>query len=375
MTSRRDFLVSGTAALMSVPLLHACSSGLDDDYARGAQETWRPLRAGLRGPMQVQRELVRLATLAPSSHNTQCWKFTLGDAHIGILPDTTRRCPAVDPDDHHLFVSLGCALENLEQAAHASGLQTDVSFDDVTAGIGVQLTPAAPLRSALSNAITARQCTRAEYDGRPVATSDLALLERAGRGDGVRVLLFTAHQQMEGILDYVARGNSAQMADDAFVRELKTWIRFNAGEAVAKGDGLFTAATGNPTMPRWLGSRAMSVFFTANGENDKYARQVRSSSGIAVFASDASDRWHWVEAGRCYQRFALQATALGIRNAMLNQPVEVATIRPQFTSHLGLSAGRPDLVVRFGYGGEMLRSLRRPVGEVLVPAQAVARTG
>jgi hypothetical protein len=26
-----------------------------------------------------------------------------------ILPDLSRRCPAVDPDDHHLFVSLGCA--------------------------------------------------------------------------------------------------------------------------------------------------------------------------------------------------------------------------------------------------------------------------
>ncbi|MCY7390333.1 MAG: Tat pathway signal protein, partial [Leptolyngbyaceae cyanobacterium CAN_BIN12] len=44
------------------------------------------------------RELVRYATLAPSSHNTQCWKFRLDDRSISILPDLSRRCPVVDPD-------------------------------------------------------------------------------------------------------------------------------------------------------------------------------------------------------------------------------------------------------------------------------------
>jgi hypothetical protein len=65
----------------------------------------------------MMRELARYATLAPSSHNTQCWKFRLGEQSVSILPDFQRRCPVVDPDDHHLFVSLGCAAENLLQAA------------------------------------------------------------------------------------------------------------------------------------------------------------------------------------------------------------------------------------------------------------------
>jgi hypothetical protein len=73
-----------------------------------------------------------------------------------------------------------------------------------------------------------------------------------------------------------------------------------------------------------------------------------------------------VEVGRCYERFALQATALGIRNAFLNQPVEEAALRPEFAEALNLGAGRPDLVVRFGRGPEMPRSPRRPVEAVLV---------
>ena len=73
------------------------------------------------------REIVRYATLAPSSHNTQCWRFTIDSHRVTIRPDFARRCPSVDPDDHHLFVSLGCATENLVQAAAAIGLHADVA--------------------------------------------------------------------------------------------------------------------------------------------------------------------------------------------------------------------------------------------------------
>jgi hypothetical protein len=92
---------------------------------------------------------------------------------------------------------------------------------------------------------------------------------------------------------------------------------------------------------------------------------VRSAAGIAVFVGQAADKAHWVEVGRCYERFALQATALGIRNAFLNQPVEVAALRPPFAAALGLAGLRPDLVVRFGRGPVLPRSLRRPVDAVL----------
>ena len=85
-----------------------------------------------------------------------------------------------------------------------------------------------------------------------------------------------------------------------------------------------------------------------------------------MFVSERNDKAHLVAAGRCYERFALQATALGIRNAMLNQPVEVGSIRPQFARWLGLGPGeRPDLVVRFGRGPAMPASMRRPVQAVL----------
>ena len=365
--SRRTFVSSVPAALGGAAILSGCGPGAGPQgYAAVAAEIRRDGPGISPSGQALNQELVRLATLAPSSHNTQCWKFALEPDAITILPDPSRRCPAVDPDDHHVFASMGCATENLVHAALAHGLQGEAVFDVTRDAIRIALAPTKADASPLFKAIPARQCTRGVYDSKPLGTGELALLERAGTSNSVRVLLITARPEVERVLDYVLQANTAQMADPAFVRELKAWIRFNGAEAARRRDGLYGAASGSPNLPTWLGELAFGWFFTAKGENDKYARQIRSSAGIAVFVGQAADKANWVEVGRCYERFALQATALGIRNALVNQPVEVQAVRPQFATAFGLTGQRPDLVVRFGRGPTMPYSLRRPVQAVLV---------
>ena len=167
-------------------------------------------------------DLVRQATLAPSSHNTQCWRFRIAGKAISIAPDLARRCPVVDPDDHHVFVSLGCAAENMVHAALAHGLHANPRFDPGGDGaIAVNLEATQKRVSPL--------CVR----------------------------LFTARPAIESVLRRVVAANTAQMNDAAFVKELKAWIRFGTDEALRTGDGLFAGATGNPALPRWLGSSAV----------------------------------------------------------------------------------------------------------------------
>lgn len=359
--SRRQFLARAAAAA-ALPLPAACAGG-SASYEEALASLERPfdLTAGAR---QRLREIVRYATLAASSHNTQPWTFAVTGSGLTVTPDFARRTPVVDPDDHHLFVSLGCATENLVHAARASGLEPDVQVRE--GSIDVALADTAPARTPLFDAIPLRQCSRSTYDGQPISASDRRLLEAAAQGDGVHAMLLTDKPQIEAVLEYVTRGNVAQIDNAAFVSELERSIRFNEHDAIESGDGLFSRSTGNPAVPRWLGHLMFSALFSADSENDKCATQLRSSSGVAVFVSDTNDRRHWIEAGRCYERFALQATALGIRNAFLNQPVEVANLRAQFARWLDLGPRRPDLIVRFGRGPTMPRSLRRPIEQILV---------
>jgi hypothetical protein len=311
-------------------------------------------------------ELVRMATLAANGHNTQPWAFRLDGPTVGILPDFTRRTPVVDPDDHHLWVSLGCATENLVIAGAALGRASAVTFGSGDKPkIDVALSRAPPRPQELYQAIPLRQSTRTPYDGQPVSGKDLALLEAAARQEGVAVQFFTEPADRETILELVVAGNSAQMDDPAWMQELLDWLRFSPARAISTGDGLFSACSGNPVLPEWIGRRLFPMVFKKGSENDKYRAQVQSSAGIAVFTGDLADPRHWIAVGRAFERFALQATALGIRTAHLNQPVEVPAVRAEFARWLGMPEARPDLVIRFGQAPALPMSCRRPVSAVL----------
>ena len=362
--NRRQFIAAGGALALAgggAAAYGLLRTSAMQDYAMAVAAT----RARLSERPDLV-DLIRYATLAASGHNTQPWRFDATDGAIAILPDFLRRTPVVDPDDHHLFASLGCAAENLAIAAAARGRRGELRFDPTAEGSVIFEFGTGPAeRSTLFDAIPERQSTRAEYDGRSVAPNDLERLASAGRVAGVDLILVTDRQRIERILDLLVAGNSAQMADPAFVGELKTWLRFSPRQALDTGDGLFSAASGNPVAPGWLGDLMFDLFFRTATENDKYSRQLRSSAGIAIFVSERDDKDHWVRAGRACQRFALQATALGLKHAFVNQPVEVAGLRPQLASLVGMAGRRPDAVMRFGYGPTLPYSPRRPVASVL----------
>ena len=362
--NRRQWLIgAGATAALGGGASVFTLSGMGS--ASGYAASIAPLRAPLVEPAG-QRELIRYATLAPNGHNTQPWRFRLGASRIDIMPDFSRRTPVVDPDDHHLFVSLGAAAENLALAAAARGQPGMVRFDPANGGtVAFDHAPARAVPSALFEAIPRRQSTRADYDGRAVGAAELAVLAKAAAIPGVELVLLTDRIRIDHLRDLVLAGNSAQMADPAFVRELKSWLRFNPRQALRTDDGLYSVTTGNPTLPDWLGPLAFDWLATAASQNDSYARQIRSSAGVAVLVGAGEGPAHWVAVGQACQRFALQATALGLKHAFINQPVEVTRLRPELAALVGLSGKRPDIVMRFGYGPAMPWSPRRPVAEVI----------
>ncbi|MBS1167323.1 MAG: Tat pathway signal protein, partial [Proteobacteria bacterium] len=223
-----------------------------------------------------------------------------------------------------------------------------------------------PQPDPLLAAIAERQSSRTVYDGQAVAAADIETLRRAAETDGVRLVLIDERARINQVRDLVVAGNDAQMRDPAFRAELKQWLRFSPRSAMATGDGLYAPASGNPALPDFVGRLAFDLFFTAAAEGDKYAKQIDSSAGIAIFLGERSDIQNWIRVGRACQRFALTATMLGLKHAFINQPVEVASLRPELASLVGEPGLRPDIVMRFGHGPQMPWSPRRPVAAVMV---------
>lgn len=364
MVTRRKLVLGTGAAAIAGGVGYHMLTRAGPAYRDAVLETWVA-----RSPSEIGEfnYLVHYARLAANSHNTQPWLFSKTADTVVIRPDMARATPAADPDHHHLYASLGCAAENLSLAATAAGSGMSATFDPEGDGaVEFRPGPASMHSDGLFEAILERQCTRSEYDGRAVSAEHLEQLQAAARVEGCRLIVIPDRDRIEQMLELAITANTTQIEDVKFTEELKQWIRFNGGQAAATRDGLYTACTGNPSLPPFLGRIMLDLFFTAESENDKLARQVRSSSGLAVFVTDQDGKAHWVQSGRSYQRFALRATTLGIRHAFVNQLVDVPALRAELSRLLGMTDGRADLAVRYGYAPAMPRSLRRPIREVIV---------
>jgi nitroreductase len=74
------------------------------------------------------RFLLGYAILAPSSHNSQPWKFLIQDDTVLIFTDNNQWLKVADADQREMHISVGCALENLLIAAEHFGYGHAVEY-------------------------------------------------------------------------------------------------------------------------------------------------------------------------------------------------------------------------------------------------------
>jgi len=315
-------------------------------------------------------EIVKYASLAPSGHNSQPWKFEIKDSVIIILPDYSRRLPAVDPEDREMFISIGCALENMVVAAGHFGYACKVEYLTENANneaIKVTLAKTTEKRTDdLFNQIEKRQTTRNEYNRVKVAAGELNEITRFCGSEKASLCVKTDSLSINRVIQLVKSGNIVQFSDDAFMDELKFWIRFSHAEAEEKSDGLASDVMGNPSVPRWLGKIYMNWFYSADDQNEKDEKFIKSSAGVALFYTAGNNKADWIETGRAYERFSLLTTSKNIKCAFINQPIEVARFWDKTAESFGLKNVYPQLLLRFGYSEAMPKSPRRRLNDMII---------
>ena len=197
--------------------------------------------------------LIKAATQAPSGHNSQPWWFETSDHSIVIKPNFEKALPAVDGQHRELFISLGCALENLCIKASELQYQTNVTLTpEGVITIDLQKSEAvAP--DPLVSVIEKRQTNRSVYNNKHI---DPALLQSLVAQTGATGIFTFANGTplFEKLTDAVLQGNTAQMSDPAFKNELLSWIRFNKKHSESTHDGLSYAVLGGLTYPVGLQS-------------------------------------------------------------------------------------------------------------------------
>jgi hypothetical protein len=313
-------------------------------------------------------KIVKYAAKAPSGHNTQPWRFKTGYDTISLIPDFSRALPVAEEDNHALYISLGCALENIIIAATQFNYETQVEFtgDERKPQILVRLY-AAPetIKSGLFDYIVIRQVTRNKYSKDRIAQNLLSELFNDIPDEEVQIRLFLSETEINSLAPYIIEGTRRQFADKAFVNELLRWMRFSEKEVMLKGDGIWTASLGLPGTGRFIGNIVFRSLITACSEARRMEKLITASAGLALFMVSKNDPYHWIRLGQAFQRFGLKATKYQISHSHLNMPCEELPVREKLIRDFHLGGLTPLLLIRFGHSEPMPYSFRRNIYTLL----------
>ncbi|MDP4266411.1 MAG: hypothetical protein Q8880_03130 [Bacteroidota bacterium] len=314
-------------------------------------------------------QIIKCALKAPSGHNTQPWKFKIDENSISILPDFTRALSVVDNDNHSLYISLGCALENMLIAAshYNYGTKVEMINNGNNVIIRINLNENAKVtKTDLFDLIGKRQVTRNEYSIRKVPKEDLDELFENISNEWVKVKLFQSETEIEHLSHYIIEGVNLQFNNKSYLNELIDWIRFSEKEAMQKGDGLWTASMGFPDLGRFAGSLLMKNFITAKSETKRWEKLIHNSAGFALFMVEKNDTEHWIKLGQAFQRFGLKSTRMNLRHSHANMPCEESFVREKLVHEYQLNNLVPLLLIRFGYSTHLPYSYRRDINDVII---------
>ncbi len=368
---RRRFLALTGAAAAYVALQPHAAWAKRFDVATSSLQPWSlPAQAG-GAPADVARALIGAAVLAPSHWNTQPWRFESEQNVIRIVADTQRELATLDPDRRDLALSLGAALENLLIAARAYGLRPSVTYlpgggvNGVVAE--VTWTPGeTPRDRTLFGAIPERRTNRREYDGRGIYLQNRAQLT-AQIPDEFRLNWLDDRDGMRHVADLAFEAVKTQVLDPRAGAERYAWTRFDGGDARRRGDGITVDSLELGGLAHWLAGRYFNpeswlLRFGAENAAKQARAQVRSAGALALLTGTrAGGLAQRLAAGQAYERLALTATALGIAQQPISEPLSSESMRADLARRFGAAGGEPLMLVRLGHAKPPDPSLRRGV--------------
>ena len=294
-------------------------------------------------PIETQlRFLLGYAILAPSTRNTQPWRFAVEGSTVHLFADFGRGQRISDPDGRQLYISLGCTLENLLVAAEYFGFRHEVRYfpesgnAELAASIvfapGVTWSPA---RCGITlDAIVRSHNDNGIYRPLPVPEEVRRRL-RACREESELRLDLTDDRFFRRWVDGLTReADRLEFANPAFRKELGYWI----------GQGVF----GMPRVVSRLGGLALLGLVSAT--SDTHLAHVRT--------------------GQLFERLWLAGTAVGVSVHPMSQIMRLPKLRAALAELVPDRGWKPQHLFRVRYSSKEREPYhhtpRRPLGDVLL---------
>lgn len=313
--------------------------------------------------------VLRYAALAPSSRNSQPWRFIQSGRGLVLLADRSRAMSVIDPFDRELTISCAAALFNLRVAMAHFGLQAMVELFPSQAGpdvlATVEMTRKGPREEALLplfHAITERSTNRTPFSPEPASAELLVQLAEIAAKEKAEILTLDQPPPREEIGTLVREANVALLADPRYRREMAAWSHPQRAY-----DGVPLSPLGLPRVVDFAEPNA-GIDTTAVAVADEIVHheleRLRSAPLLCCILTPKDTPIDWMRAGQALQRLLLTARLHGFDASFFNQVVQVAGTRAAVARLFG-GTGSAQLLLRLGKGVPVSHTARRPIHEVM----------
>jgi nitroreductase len=310
------------------------------------------------------RAAMALATRAPSVHNTQPWRWRIGEHSVHLHAEPSLHLIHTDPDGRDLLVSCGVALHHAVVALCSLGWQSTVRRFPNPAEPNhlavIEVVPCTPQHAdiTLAAAIPRRRTDRRYFSGWPVALGDIALMTaRAARvGVGLRRV------SPNDVLRTALRQAVYQHAQDLeYLTELTTW------------SGRYASVAGVPARSTPVPDQTATIpgrIFAGPALGQPAGAIVTDDNGSLVALGTSTDSpTDRLRAGEATSAVLLTATAQGLATCPVTEALENPQCRDMVRSDVFGNELFPQMLVRIGWAplnADPLPSTpRRPLADVV----------
>jgi nitroreductase len=311
--------------------------------------------------------LIGTAARAPSVHNTQPWRFRVGEFAIELYADPRRKLRA-DPLGREMLISCGAALFGLRLAVRSLGYLPGVELLPDPAKLQllarVMLGAAAPMTAQerqMLEAVPHRHTHRGPFDPGPLPAGLLAGLQHDAVAEGATLAPVNPGIAYQQLADIVGAAGRRQNLDPLARADARRWSRDAADSA---RDGVpahaFPAKAGHH--PGRLPQRDFDLgrglgLLPAGGP---------PPAVTAVLLTPGDGRADWLHAGQALHRLLAHAASKWVFASLYTQPLEAAAIRALIHDRLALP-GAPQMLLQLGLARTTRSTARRSPAELTEP--------
>jgi hypothetical protein len=294
-------------------------------------------------------DIVDLARLAPSVHNTQPWIVSSSETAIIVTIDRQYALQDGDQTGRETNISLGIFCEALTLAAAHKGWQT-IAVTPTNSDVTINLQASAKLEDPLKQIelLKKRHSDRSIYTPTIITNEVRADIESCSLPFAIETRIITDSTIMDTVADLTAKGIGLAMSSPGFRKELSQYL---VRPTSKKQRGIATKSLYLNNFLTFAEPLLVGRGLSLGAEVEIERKRWQSASAIVVLLADGDLSKYWFATGQAYLRVSLAITDAGLAQATSAAIVEASNYHEDIEAMLGTNK-RILSLLRIGIGSD-----------------------